>query len=81
MARPPAPSASGWFSGKALLPSRLVQHRQRQQLGESAQLVPGLGVVHALAGVEHGRLAASSASTAAVTAAASGALRCRVDGR
>ena len=55
IATPPEPSDSGWFSGKALLPSRLVVTGISSS-SASSELVPGLGVVHALARVEHGAL-------------------------
>ena len=53
MARPPEPSASGCVSGKALLPSRLVQTGMASSSASALQLVPGLRPVHALAGIEH----------------------------
>ena len=53
IARPPEPSDSGWFSGKALLPSRLVVTGASSSSASRLQLRPRLGVVHALAGVDH----------------------------
>ena len=51
--RAAVPSASGWFSGKALLPLSVVATGTPVQLGQPHQLGGGVRVEHALAGQDH----------------------------
>ena len=50
MPMPPEPSDSGWFSGKALLPGRVVMTGASSNSANSLQLLPRLAVMHTLAG-------------------------------
>ena len=52
-ARPPDPSDSGCVSGKDDLPPRLVVTGMARRSASRLQLRPGLGVMHALAGIDH----------------------------
>ena len=57
-ARPPEPSDSGCVSGKGRLAAKAGGDGDGEPLGQPLQLRPGLGVMHALAGIDHRPLGA-----------------------
>ena len=69
---PPEPSDSGWFSGNALLPSRLVVTGMLQRSARSLSSAQASRVVHALAGVDHRAPRAAASAAALRTSAGSG---------